>query len=187
MHDRRTYVIAPGQCINPSCICMYLRYWLGGGGGRSERGQVGGNPYVTSSPTRTRARFVSLGDFCRLTRKHPCRLPLPLIFINPSSRVAKSNARACTRRDARNANATAHYSRPIAPSTLLCTLSPLSPHGSFVHLVRVSSLVSLPSCCVSLYITCIYVRIVCLLRGRLVLCRRQYSPSSTNKNGPVAD
>lgn len=79
-----------GQCINPVCICMYLRL-------RGDEGvDRGGNPYVTSSPTRARARFVSLADFCRLTPKHPWTLPPPFTFnlyqsIQPSRRIERTN------------------------------------------------------------------------------------------------
>ena len=60
-----------------------------------------------------RRRFVSLGDFCRLTpNTHPTVCPYtarhhpsPLIFINPSSQASARPDRT---------DATAHYSRPIA-------------------------------------------------------------------------
>lgn len=90
---RDTYVTALGQCINPACICMYLRLTERKEG---EKGWTGGNPYVTSSPTRTSARFVSLADFCRLTPKHPWTLPPPFTFnlyqsIQPSRRIERTS------------------------------------------------------------------------------------------------
>jgi len=88
-----TYVIALGQCINPACICMYLRLVERREGGKE---WTRGNPYVTSSPTRASARFVSLADFCRLTPKHPWTLPPPFTFnlyqsIQPSRRIERTS------------------------------------------------------------------------------------------------
>lgn len=73
---------------------MYLR--LRGMEGAERQGGAGGNPYVTSSPTRARARFVSLADFCRLTPKHPWTLPPPFTFnlyqsIQPNRRIERTN------------------------------------------------------------------------------------------------
>jgi hypothetical protein len=126
----------------------------GGGAESGERraeGEGEGNPYVTSSPTRTRARFVSLADFCRLTRKHPWTLPPPFTFnlyqsIQSSRQIERTNMHETRRM--RCVDATAHYSRPIAPSTYSpqspIARPPLSP--SFVTLsTLVLSLVRPPS------------------------------------------
>jgi len=101
--------------MHQSVLHLYV-FTLPGKTGEGRRG----NPYVTSSPTRTRARFVSLADFCRLTRKHPWTLPPPFTFnlyqsIQPSRQIERTNMHETRRM--RCADATAHYSRPIAPST----------------------------------------------------------------------
>lgn len=67
------------RCISPACICMYLSW---------------GEPLCDIIPLHTCGRFVSLADFCRLTRKHPWTLPPPFTFnlyqsIQPSQNRTK--------------------------------------------------------------------------------------------------
>lgn len=135
-----TYVTAFGQCINPACICMYLRLAERRVEGR--RGEwTRGNPYVTSSPTRANARFVSLADFCRLTPKHPWTLPPPFTFnlyqsIQPSRRIERMsmNEMGRTRRERHRALFTADSAftpyplYPPDPSTSFTEFHPLTVH-----------------------------------------------------------
>lgn len=140
-----TYVTALGQCINPACICMYLRLAERRVEGRREE-WTRGNPYVTSSPTRANARFVSLADFCRLTPKHPWTLPPPFTFnlyqsIQPSRRIERMsvNETGRTGRERHRALFTADSvftPSPLCPPPIHLPLSPsftLSPSTILFH------------------------------------------------------
>lgn len=125
------------RSMHQSGLHLYV-FMLGGeeGRGREGDGRTRGNPYVTSSPTRVSARFVSLADFCRLTPKHPWTLPPPFTFnlyqsIQPSRRIERTSMHETgrTRRERHRALFTADsvftpwIQLPLSPSF---TLSPSS-------------------------------------------------------------
>lgn len=96
MSQHEGYLRHCSRSMHQSDLHLYV-FTLGGEEGGGEReGWTRGNPYVTSSPTRASARFVSLADFCRLTPKHPWTLPPPFTFnlyqsIQPSRRIERTS------------------------------------------------------------------------------------------------
>lgn len=130
-HGIPTSLLSVNASIRPASVCIYAWRREGRRGGV---GRTRGNPYVTSSPTRASARFVSLADFCRLTPKHPWTLPPPFTFnlyqsIQPSRRIERTsmNGTGRTGRKRHRALFTADsVFTPPDPSTSFTEFHPLT-------------------------------------------------------------